>query len=73
VKRSNHPADDRGWNRAEITNTTISWSFSWGRLEETTVLNRYSGILDFYFTHPDTGTQHIGATCQRTEPPRKRY
>jgi hypothetical protein len=73
AKLSAYPADDRRWSPAEITNTTIRWSFSAGKWEETYVLNRYSGTLNYYHKHPDTGSQLIVHTCQRTEPPRKQF
>jgi hypothetical protein len=73
AKLSAEPADDTRWSPAEITNTTIRWSFRAARWEDTYVFNRYSGTLKYYHKHPETGSQLIVHTCQRAEPPHKKF
>jgi hypothetical protein len=73
AKTSTEPADERTWNRAEITNIVIKWDEHYPTSEATAVFNRYSGNLEYSLKRSGGGLEVAHLECRRTEPPQRLY
>jgi hypothetical protein len=73
AKLSGEPRDDLRWSPAEITDSTIRWSFTTSSWNDNYLLNRYSGRLNYYHHNYKTGSHSFVMLFRdRTGPPRKR-